>query len=121
MRLPDEGIVFAGDLLEERMFPIVPLFPPMITAEDMDVARWELVLADILALEPRLIVPGHGNLAGPELPTAVLAYFAEVRAMIAAAGEQQQGLVERIRASRPTWENPEFIAPTIAYLSGVPA
>ena len=32
MYLPDERIVFIGDLIEERMFPIVPFFPPMIFA-----------------------------------------------------------------------------------------
>lgn len=115
--LPEERIVFAGDLLEERMFPIVPLFPPMITADDMDVARWEVALADILRMQPRLIVPGHGNLGGTEIATDVLGYFKEVRALVQAAGGPGNGLEERIRARYPTWENSQFIATAVNYFS----
>ena len=115
--LPEERIVFAGDLLEERMFPIVPLFPPMITADDMDVARWEVALADILRLQPRLIVPGHGNLGGTEVATDVLGYFKEVRALVQAAGGPGDGLEDRIRARYPTWENSQFIATAVQYFS----
>ena len=115
--LPEERIVFAGDLLEERMFPIVPLFPPMITADDMDIARWEAVLADVLRLEPRLIVPGHGNLGGPEIASGVLGYFGEVRAMVQAAGGSTEGLEARVRALHPTWEQSQFIAPALQYFS----
>jgi glyoxylase-like metal-dependent hydrolase (beta-lactamase superfamily II) len=117
VHLADERIVFAGDLLEERMFPIVPLFPPMITAADMDIARWEVVLAEILRLEPRLIVPGHGNLGGPEIAAEVLGYFGQVRTLVRAAGESTNGLEARVRAQYPTWENSQFIAPTVQYFS----
>lgn len=115
--LPEEGIVFAGDLLEERMFPIVPLFPPMIQAGDMNIARWEVVLADILRLEPRLIVPGHGNLGGSEIATDVLGYFKDVRALVQTAGGLSDGLEDRIRAQYPTWENSQFIARAVQYFA----
>ena len=115
--LPDAKVLFAGDLLEERMFPIVPLFPPMIEAADIDVARWEKVLGDVLRLGPRLIVPGHGNLAGPELPAAVLDYFKDVRATVAAAGGATGGLEARVHARYPTWENPRFIGPALKYFA----
>ena len=117
VHLPAERILFAGDLLEERMFPIIPFFPPMIAGEDIDVARWEVALSDILRLQPRLIVPGHGNLSGPELATEVLAYFKEVRSLVAAGGFDIAGLERRIRARHPTWENSEFIKPALQYLS----
>ena len=117
VHLADERIVFAGDLLEERMFPIVPLFPPMIMAGDMDIGRWEVVLADILRLEPRLIVPGHGNLGGAEIATDVLGFFGQVRTLVRAAASSTSGLEERIRAQYPTWENSQFIAPTVQYFS----
>lgn len=121
--LPEERILFAGDLVEERIFPIVPLFPPMIAAGDIDVARWELALADMLRLNPRLVVPGHGNLGGPEIVRDVAAYFANVRTLVAAsrasrgggAGRSRNTLAARIRASHPTWERAEFIAPAVAY------
>lgn len=121
VHLPQENIVFAGDLLEERMFPIVPLFPPMITADDMDIARWEVVLTDIVRLEPRLIVPGHGNLGGPEIATDVLGYFRQIREMVRAAGRPSAELEQRIRALHPTWEQSQFIAPAVRYFSQRPA
>lgn len=113
--LPQERIVFAGDLLEERMFPIVPLFPPMISADDINVANWEAVLADIVRLQPRLIVPGHGNLGGTEIPEAVIGYFKAVREILAQAGSQNSDLGSLIRARYPTWENSDFIQPALAY------
>lgn len=117
VHLPREGIVFAGDLLEERMFPIIPLFPPMIEASDMDIARWEVVLTDILRMNPRLIVPGHGNLGGAEIATDVLGYFKNVRAFAQRASGRSEELIARIRAQYPTWENSEFIAPAIQYFA----
>ena len=62
IHLPEERIVFIGDLIEERMFPIVPLYPPMILANDIDVARWEVALNDVLALQP------PPDRAGPRQP-----------------------------------------------------
>ena len=64
------------------MFPIVPLYPPMILARDIEVARWEVALNDVLALHPRLIVPGHGNLGGPEIATDLLDFFNEAWPML---------------------------------------
>lgn len=113
VHLPDDSILFAGDLIEERMFPIIPFFPPMITAADIDVVRWEQVLNDIAAMRPRVIVPGHGNLGGAEIGDEVRTYLLEVRTL-ARAGDAD---AVRIRATRPTWENTEFIAPALAYLA----
>lgn len=99
------------------MFPIVPLFPPMITADDMDVRRWEVVLAEIIRMEPRLLVPGHGNLGGPEIATAVLEYFREVRSLVEHGGTTGAALEERVRAAHPSWEQSQFISPKIRYFS----
>lgn len=115
--IPGERIVFTGDLAEERMFPIVPLFPPMITANDMDIARWELGLRDILLLEPSLVVPGHGSLGGPEIISQVSGYFQDVRQLVRTANGPDQRLLEEIRAKYPTWENSEFIEPAVRYFS----
>ncbi len=115
VHLQPEGIVFAGDLIEERMFPIVPLFPPMIQATDMDVSRWEVVLAEIIRMKPRLIVPGHGNFGGAEIAAGVIGYFKDVRAIVQTTAPQGVVPKEIIRAHYPTWENSQFIAPAIGY------
>jgi glyoxylase-like metal-dependent hydrolase (beta-lactamase superfamily II) len=120
IHLPKENILFAGDLLEERMFPIIPLFPPMIDADDIDVTQWEVALADILRLQPRLIVPGHGSLGGAEVASDVLGYFKEVRALVKAGSGSRDGLVAQIRARYPTWEGGQFIGPAVQYFSQRP-
>ena len=120
VHLPEERIVFIGDLIEERMFPIVPFFPPMILANDIDVPRWEAVLNDVLTLQPRLIVPGHGNLGGPEIATSLLGYFKEARAVFGTHGVPGVELDQRLRAKYPTWEHSEYIAPARQYFAQLP-
>lgn len=127
--VPDQGVVFAGDLIEERMFPIVPFFPPLIGADDIRLRTWEAALTEIVAGKPRLVVPGHGNLGGPEIAQAVVDYFVDLRRLVAAepnppnkaeaaaAREALGQLEDRARSQRPTWEHPEFIAPALRYLT----
>src|ERR1700693_2537690 len=57
--LPKERILFAGDLIEERMFPIVPFNPPTITKSDIDVTRWVDALSSFEQIDASIIVPGH--------------------------------------------------------------
>ena len=120
VHLPDERIVFIGDLIEERMFPIVPFFPPMILANDIDVARWEVALNDVVALQPHLIVPGHGNLGGPEIATDLLGFFKQARTVFATPGVPGLELDQRLRASYPTWEHSEHIGPARQYFVQLP-
>ena len=83
----------------------------MILASDMDVARWEVALNDVLALQPHLIVPGHGNLGGPEIATNLLDFFKEAWAVFATTGVPGIELDPRLRAKYPEWEHSEHIAP----------
>ena len=122
--IPDQGVMFVGDLIEERMFPIVPLFPPLIEAADINLRTWEIILADLIAQSPRLLVPGHGNLGGAEIAQQVRDYFTDLRRLVAsskqnrpAAGAATQPLELLVRAQRPTWERNEFIAPALRYLA----
>src|SRR5439155_56057 len=75
--LPAQRVLFAGDLVETRFFPI---FPP----EDADVtgARWIEVLRQLEALEPTLVVPGHGEVGGPEVMRSVRAYLEDVQGRV---------------------------------------
>lgn len=114
--LPQEGILFAGDLLEERMFPIVPYFPPMIDKEDINLHQWEMALKDIMKIHPKIIIPGHGNLGSTEIPAYVLDYFRTVRELVRDTSATPAKLEAAIRKSFPEWENPEFIQPALSYL-----
>jgi glyoxylase-like metal-dependent hydrolase (beta-lactamase superfamily II) len=51
--VPDAATVFAGDLVEQGA-------PPSV-GPDSDLAAWPATLDALLALAPRLVVPGHGD------------------------------------------------------------
>lgn len=57
VHLPEEGVVFAGDVLFRRCTPI---------GWEGTTERWCAALERIAALEPAVIVPGHGEPCGPE-------------------------------------------------------
>src|SRR5215470_8560098 len=75
--LVDDRVLFAGDLLETRMFPIAPYFPPHDT--DVDGSRWITVLDQLTALDPAIVVPGHGEVTDRTLIRDVRDYLDHVR------------------------------------------
>ena len=83
--LPGQGVLFTGDLVETRLFPIFPWFPP----DDADVngSKWIDVLGRLEALEPDVVVPGHGEVGGPDLIGQVRAYLEDVRERVSAASD----------------------------------
>ena len=70
VHLPREHIVFTGDILFRRCTPI---------GWDGTYANWIAALDRIVALEPRVIVPGHGPLCGVEGPKEMKQYLEYVR------------------------------------------
>jgi glyoxylase-like metal-dependent hydrolase (beta-lactamase superfamily II) len=109
--LPEERVLFGGDLLENRIFPIVPWFPP--DDVDVDGSKWIEVLDRLEQLDPAVVVPGHGEVTGPELIGQVRSYLQDVRARVTAASgtaeEVKAALEPEIRADYPTWDAPEWI------------
>jgi glyoxylase-like metal-dependent hydrolase (beta-lactamase superfamily II) len=113
--LPDQGILFTGDLVEERIFPIYPWFPP--DDADVDGSRWIEVLAWLEALEPAHVVPGHGELGDASLIRIAREYHELLReetfarADAGADAEAAVAAIEpEIRERYPDWEQPEWIA-----------
>ena len=121
--LPKEKILFAGDLIEERMFPIVPFFPPTIGKSDIDVAKWVQTLSSIEQMNPSIIVPGHGSLGQAEISRSLLVYFTDIQARVrnSAEGRNVDELVAelkpQIKATYSTWEHDRFIEPAIRYFA----
>ncbi|MDQ0376650.1 MBL fold metallo-hydrolase [Amycolatopsis thermophila] len=62
VHVPDAGILFAGDLVEQGA-------PPSI-GPDAHPRGWPPALDRLLALDPGTIVPGHGDPVGPEFVAA---------------------------------------------------
>lgn len=112
--LVDGRVLFGGDLFETRMFPIAPYFPPHDT--DVDVDRWITVLDQLIALEPEVVVPGHGEVTDTSVVRDVRDYLAHVRdeaRRLRAGGVSEEEAVAAIdhgaRERWSTWDNPEWI------------
>jgi glyoxylase-like metal-dependent hydrolase (beta-lactamase superfamily II) len=113
--LPEERILFTGDLVESRIFPIYPWFPP----DDADVngSRWIDVLRWLESLEPSHVVPGHGEIGDAGLIAAAREYHELLRDETfrqADAGADADAAVAAVepgvRERYPDWEQPEWIA-----------
>lgn len=77
VEVPDAGVLFTGDLAETGQFAIFPWFPPYDT--DVSGVGWLAVLDRLAATAPRTVVPGHGDIGGPEVLTNVRDYLRELR------------------------------------------
>jgi glyoxylase-like metal-dependent hydrolase (beta-lactamase superfamily II) len=121
--LPKEKILFAGDLIEERMFPIVPFLPPTITKSDIDVAKWVQTLISIQEMNPSIIVPGHGCLGQAEISRGLCVYFTDLQDRVRKSANAQNvdalvaELKPQIKTTYSTWEHDRFIEPAIRYFA----
>ena len=71
VHLPRQRVVFAGDVLFRLCTPI---------GWEGTFANWAAALDRIIALDPEIVVPGHGPLCGLEGPREMKAYLNYVRA-----------------------------------------
>ena len=120
--LPEERILFVGDLIEERMFPIFPWFPPSDT--EVDGRRWVSILREFEKLDPSVIVPGHGE-RGPiniarDLASHIETVGREVR-MLRLQGKSAEDIIREYKpeivAAFPGWEHPGLIDWEINYFA----
>lgn len=77
IRVPDEDVLFTGDLVETGQFAIFPWFPPHST--EVSGSRWIEVMRRLAEGRPRVVVPGHGDAGGPELLTDIQDYLELLR------------------------------------------
>lgn len=124
--LPQERILFAGDLIEERMFPIFPWFPPQ--DHEIDSVRWVEILNGFRNFKPAVIVPGHGDLGDIRIATAVASHIETVGREVRRRRKAGQPVDQIIAAYKPTvisdyprWEHPDLINWEIGYFAAQPA
>jgi glyoxylase-like metal-dependent hydrolase (beta-lactamase superfamily II) len=113
--LPDERILFTGDLVEERIFPIYPYFPP--DDADVDGSKWIDVLRKLEALGPDQVVVGHGDVGGVDVIRTAREYHELLRRKtheLADEGLDADETVARLEpeilAAYEGWEQPEWVA-----------
>lgn len=113
--LPDERVLFTGDLVESRCFAIFPYFPP--DDVDVDGDRWIRVLEELERLEPEVVVPGHGAVGGTDVIATAREYLVLLRdetKRLTGEGLDADAIAEQLdrdlRALHPDWVQPEWIA-----------
>lgn len=112
--LPKERVLFAGDLVEERCFAIFPYFPPDDT--DVDGEKWIAVLECLEALEPEVVVPGHGSVGPASIIRDAREYLVTLRDethRLRSDGVSVDAAIEKLdaqmRALHSDWIQPEWI------------
>jgi glyoxylase-like metal-dependent hydrolase (beta-lactamase superfamily II) len=119
--VPDAGLMFTGDLVEAGQFAIFPWFPPHDT--DVSGIRWITVMERLAAENPKIVVPGHGNVGGPQLLTDVRHYLQALRDETWRRRDSampEEAIAEEITAmmlrQHADWEGREWIRPGVACL-----
>jgi glyoxylase-like metal-dependent hydrolase (beta-lactamase superfamily II) len=119
--VPDAGVMFTGDLAEAGQFAIFPWFPPHDT--DVSGLRWIAVMERLAAQRPRVVVPGHGAIGGPDLLAVVRDYLRLLRdetwarrdsALDEATIAAEVAAV--LTARYPDWTGTEWIDPAVGCL-----
>jgi glyoxylase-like metal-dependent hydrolase (beta-lactamase superfamily II) len=107
--VPDAGVLFAGELVENR-------FVPIVFGDVADGPAWIDTLDRLEELGAGTIVPGHGQVGGPELFEAFRSYLVDVRDSVAERVERgddeeqtASALGPDVRDRYATWDNPEWI------------
>jgi glyoxylase-like metal-dependent hydrolase (beta-lactamase superfamily II) len=112
--VPDAGVLFTGDLVEAGQFSIFPWFPPYDT--DVSGLRWIEVLRRLVATEPAVVVPGHGDVSGPQVLADVRDYLELLRDETWVRRDStmtEESIVAEVRAlmieRHPKWAGQEWI------------
>ena len=81
-------------------------------------------LAELSSWKPAIVVPGHGDIGGAEILTAVRDYMIDLGTRVAAerkSGKDADAIVASlgptVRAEHPDWSAPEWIDFAIRYYS----
>jgi glyoxylase-like metal-dependent hydrolase (beta-lactamase superfamily II) len=111
--LPRERILFPGDLVENRFLPIFP-------DSDASGSRWLGLLDRIEALDPAVVVPGHGAVGDVGLVEELRTYLLEVRARVEALHAEGRALEaieaaveEEMRSRYEDWDNEIWIGSAV--------
>jgi glyoxylase-like metal-dependent hydrolase (beta-lactamase superfamily II) len=107
--LPIERVLFTGDLVENRFYPIFPFFPPHDV--DVDGRNWIAIVEQLQSLDPRIVVPGHGEVGDTGLLAITHEYltllFSEVK-RLASEGSDTNAIIATLdaqfRTRYPDWD-----------------
>jgi glyoxylase-like metal-dependent hydrolase (beta-lactamase superfamily II) len=111
--LPGSRILFAGDLAEDRFLPIFP-------DGDANGVRWLEVLDELDALDPAIVVGGHGEVGDRGLIALERDYLVTVRDRVSALlaegaelGAIEEQLEPELAERQAGWDNQMWIKSAI--------
>jgi glyoxylase-like metal-dependent hydrolase (beta-lactamase superfamily II) len=109
VHLPEQRVVFTGDLLFRLCTPI---------GWEGTFANWKAALDAIVALEPEVVVPGHGPLCGVDGPREMRAYLDYVERESKAAFARGASAIEAAKridlGPYAGWTEPERLVFNVA-------
>ena len=107
--LPKQRIVFGGDVVINRFFPIM-------ADSDSSGANWIQTLERLEKLDPAIVVPGHGEVGNVALIKSMHEYLVFVRNRVQemkshgiSITEVETKLDPEVRAKYKDWDNPQWI------------
>ena len=105
--LPEQGVMFTGDLVENRFFPILP-------DADSHGSEWITLLERLEAMGPATVVPGHGEVGDVGLIREVRDYLEWIRSLVHEGrdrdpDELKAELEPQVRERYSTWDNEMWI------------
>ena len=105
--LPEQGVMFTGDLVENRFFPILP-------DADSHGSEWITLLERLEAMGPATVVPGHGEVGDVGLIREVREYLEWIRSLVHEGrdrdpDELKAELEPQVRERYSTWDNEMWI------------
>jgi glyoxylase-like metal-dependent hydrolase (beta-lactamase superfamily II) len=114
--LPEPRVLFAGDLVENRFFPILP-------DADAHGSEWIDLLERMERMEPTTVVPGHGAVGDVGLVREVREYLEWIRSLVREAGDRdlddlKAELEPKVLERYSNWDNPIWIGFAIENFRG---
>ena len=107
--LPKRRILFGGDVVINRFFPIM-------ADSDSSGMNWIQTLERLEKLNPAIVVPGHGEVGDVGLVAAMREYLVFVRDRVQEMKSQGSGVTDvetklerEVRAKYKDWDNPNWI------------
>jgi glyoxylase-like metal-dependent hydrolase (beta-lactamase superfamily II) len=107
--LPKQSLVFGGDVVVNRFFPIM-------ADSDSSGTNWIEILGRLEKLHPAVVVPGHGEVGDVGVISAMREYLVFVRDRVEQMKSQgssvrdvEQKLEPEVRAKDKDWDNPNWI------------
>ena len=117
--IPDLRALFMGDLLETASFPIMPWYPA-IHDTDVSPAKWLATLTWAAALNPVIVVPGHGPIGTRNDLVNLARYIsgarADVRSLCGTARSADalaDALEPKLKREHTDWHLAEWVRPNI--------